>query len=189
MANNNPSSVSLLTTPRRGPLSLLNEERRGRTAADPDARRGNSVPSRRQRTDAEKTAVSDAPLKTRGEIEAAMCDGIRRFELDCLGRGPEDAHAHLIGDLLILRLFGVLTVAERQLVTALDLKKGRELVKQVRTQLIETSRPIIEALVEEVTGVQMISLHHDLSTTTGEECFLFTLTAAPGFREVPRKGI
>ena len=134
------------------------------------------------------TAVVDSSVKTRGEIEAAMCDGIRRVELECLGRGPKNVQAHLIGDLLVLRLFGVLTVAERQLITSLDVEKGRNLVKQVRTQLIETARPVLEALIEEVTGVQLLSLHHDLSTTTGEECFLFTLTAAPGFREVLRKG-
>ena len=35
----------------------------------------------------------------------------------------------------------------------------------------------------EVTGVKVVSLHHDISTLTGEEVVLFTLAAAPGFRE------
>ena len=133
------------------------------------------------------TMVMESPLKTRGEIEAAMCDGIRRVELERLGRGPKDVHAHLLGDLLVLRLFGVLTVAERQLITSQNADMGRNLVKQVRTQLVETSRPVLEVLVKEVTGVDLISLHHDLSTTTGEEFFLFTLAAAPDFRELLRK--
>ena len=54
-------------------------------------------------------------MKTQGEIEAAICDGIRRFEQDYMGRGPKEIHAHLLGDLLVIRLQGVLTAAEQHL--------------------------------------------------------------------------
>src|SRR6185436_13768357 len=80
-------------------------------------------------------------MKTRGEIEAAICKGISRFEQDYMGRGPKDIHAYLIGDLLVVRLTGVLTVAEQQLVASLPAEKGRDLLKQVRIHLIETARP------------------------------------------------
>jgi uncharacterized protein YbcI len=53
-------------------------------------------------------------MKTHGEIEAAVSDGIARFEQDYMGRGPKDIHAYLIGDLLVVRLKGVLTVAGQQ---------------------------------------------------------------------------
>jgi uncharacterized protein YbcI len=49
------------------------------------------------------------------------------------GRGPKDIHAHLIGDLLVVRLQGVLTTAEQQLVKTLPAEKGRTLLKEVRT--------------------------------------------------------
>src|SRR6476659_5297790 len=114
-------------------------------------------------------------MKTQGEIEAAICDGIRRFEQDFMGRGPKDIHAHLLGDLLVVRLQGVLTAAEQQLVKALAAEKGRDLLKQVRTHLHETARPVMEAMVEQATGARVISLHHDISTATGEEVILFTL--------------
>jgi hypothetical protein len=84
-------------------------------------------------------------MKTQGEIEAAVCEGISRFELEYMGRGPKDIHAHLIGDLLLVRLQGVLTAAEQHLVMTLAPEKGRDLLKQVRTQLIETARPALEA--------------------------------------------
>ena len=71
-------------------------------------------------------------MKTQGEIEAAICEGIARFEQEYMGRGPKDIHAHLIGDLLVVRLQGVLTVAEQQLVKSLPSDKGRDLLKQVR---------------------------------------------------------
>jgi uncharacterized protein YbcI len=77
----------------------------------------------------------------------------------------------------------VLTVAEQQLVATLPAEKGRDLLKQVRVHLIETARPIMEAMVQEVTGSKVVSLHHDISTTTGEEVVLFTLAKSPPFRE------
>jgi len=126
-------------------------------------------------------------MKTQGEIEAAICDGITRFEQGYMGRGPKDIRAHLIGDLLVVRLHGVLTVAEQQLVKTLQHEKGRDLLKQVRTQLIETARPVLEELVEAVTGIKVISLHHDISTTTGEEVILFTLAETPAFRDVKKR--
>jgi uncharacterized protein YbcI len=55
-------------------------------------------------------------MKTLGEIEAAICEGVARFEQEYMGRGPKDIRAHLLGDLLVVRLKGVLTAAEQQLV-------------------------------------------------------------------------
>jgi uncharacterized protein YbcI len=125
-------------------------------------------------------------MKTQGEIEAAICEGISRFEQEYMGRGPKDIHAHLIGDLLVVRLCGVLTAAEQQLVKTLPPERGRGLLKQVRTQLMETARPALEAMVQDMIGAKVLSLHHDISTVTGEEVVLFTLEAPPVFREAKR---
>ena len=126
-------------------------------------------------------------MKTQGEIEAAICEGISRFEQDYMGRGPKDIHAHLIGDVLMVRLQGVLTAAEQQLVKTLPAEKGRDLLKQVRTQLVEAARPLLQALVGEIAGSKVVSLHHDISTVTGEEVVLFTLSESPHFRDLRRK--
>ena len=126
-------------------------------------------------------------MKTHGEIEAAICEGVSRFEQDYMGRGPKDIHTHLLGDLLVVRLQGVLTAAEQQLVKSLSAEKGRDLLKQVRTHLIETARPVMESLVEEITGIKVLSMHHDISTVTGEEVVLFTLAESPDFRDVKKK--
>src|ERR1700747_3559689 len=104
-----------------------------------------------------------------------------------MGRGPQDIHAYLLADLLVVRLRGVLTAAEQQLVKTLPPEKGRDLLKQVRIQLIETARPFLEAMVQEVCGARVLSLHHDISTVTGEEVVVFSLADAPVFREVKRK--
>jgi uncharacterized protein YbcI len=126
-------------------------------------------------------------MKTQGKIEAAICEGIRRFEQEFMGRGPKDINSHLIGDLIFVRLEGVLTAAEQQLVQSLPTDKGRDLLKQVRIQLIETARPVLESMVMEVTGTKVVSLHHDISTTTGEEIVVFTLFESPLFREKKKK--
>ncbi|MDO8629648.1 MAG: DUF2294 domain-containing protein [Phycisphaerales bacterium] len=126
-------------------------------------------------------------MKTQGEIEAAVCQGISRFEQEYMGRGPKDIRTFLLGDLLVVRLQGVLTAAEQHLVKTLQAEKGRDLLKQVRFQLIETARPIMEAMVQEVTGVKVVSLHHDISTMTGEEVVIFSLAESPIFRETKKK--
>ena len=126
-------------------------------------------------------------MKTLGEIEAAVCVGMTLVVQKYIGRGPKNVHAHLIGDFLVVRLHGVLTDGEQQLVKTLPAEKGRDLLKQVRTQLIELARPVMEAMILEATGVKVLSMHHDISTMTGEEVVLFTLTAPPPFRETKKR--
>jgi uncharacterized protein YbcI len=126
-------------------------------------------------------------VKTRGEIEAAICEGMTRFEQEYMGRGPKHIHTHLIGDLVVVRLEGVLTSAERHLVSSVPPEKGRGLLKQVRSELIEMARPIMSAMIREITGVKVLSMHHDISTVTGEEIVLFTLAKAPEIRETKQK--
>ena len=126
-------------------------------------------------------------MKTQGNIEAEVCEGISRFQQEYMGRGPKDIHAHLIRDLVVVRLQGVLTATEQQLIRTVPTEKGRELLKQVRTHLIENARPLLEAVIQDITGVKVLSLHHDISTVTGEEVVVFTLAALPFFREVKQK--
>jgi uncharacterized protein YbcI len=125
-------------------------------------------------------------MKTQGEIEAAVCQGMAQFEQEYMGRGPKHVSAHLIGDLLVIRLQGVLTAAEQHLVKTLPAANGRDLLKQVRSQLVELARPALEALIQDITGIEPRSLHHDISTLTGEEVVVFTLADQPQFRETKR---
>ena len=176
----NSDSSDVLTIRRRGSIDHLQQERRG-NGTHLDSRR-NAFQSQLPPVSA-KVMASESAARTRGEIEADICVGINRFQQEILGRGPQDIRTHLIADIVLVRLSGVMTPAERQLVNGHDAEKGCNLVKQVRTQLVESARPVLKAIVEKVTGVQMISLHHDLSTASDEEVIVFTLVAVPGFRE------
>lgn len=146
----------------------------------------NAIAERRK---ASAERESHTLLQTKGEIEAAIGKGMARFELEYMGQGPKDIHAHLVGDLLVVRLQGVLTTAELHLATTLPVERGRDLLKQVRTQLLEGARPILESLIEDIIGIKLRSLHHDISTVTGEQIVIFTLTVAPRFRQCKRNGL
>ena len=126
-------------------------------------------------------------MKTQGEIESAVSEGMGRFEQEYMGRGPKDVRAHVLDDLIVVRLKGVLTAAEQHLVKTLPTEKGRDLLKQVRSHLIEIARPTLEAMVQGIAGVKVVSLHHDISTTTGEEVVLFTLAESPVVRETKKR--
>jgi uncharacterized protein YbcI len=112
--------------------------------------------------------------KTRGEVEAEFTKAIVQFEKEYLGRGPLDARTFLIQDMLIVRIRGILTPAEQKLA---EDRENQRLVKETRRQLFETSRPILERLVREIIGCEMVSLHTDLSTRTGERMIVLTLNA------------
>jgi uncharacterized protein YbcI len=124
---------------------------------------------------------------TSGEIEAAVSQGMSRFEQEYMGRGPKDVRTHLIGDLLLVRLQGVMTAAEQHLVKTLEAGRSRDLLKQVRIQLIESARPTLEVMIRDITGVKVLSLHYDISTATGEAIVVFTLSEPPLFRETKKK--
>jgi uncharacterized protein YbcI len=122
--------------------------------------------------------------KTQEETEAAVCLGMCRFEQEYIGRAPKEVDAHLFRDLLVVRLQGVLTIAEQQLVANCSDEQGRDLIKKVRKLLIETARPQIESMIQVLTGVKVLSMHHDISTVTGEEVVIFSLSEALFCRDV-----
>ena len=124
-------------------------------------------------------------MKTKGQIEAEICDAVIRFEKEYMGRGPLETKAYVLEDMVLVRLKNVLTQAELKLAEADDRKDGRELIKKLRITLIEQGRPLLEALVEQIVGVKVRSLHTDISTVTGERVILFTLATAPDFVRKP----
>ncbi len=103
--------------------------------------------------------------KTRGELEAEFTKAMIKLEKDHFGRGPLEARTFFINDMILVRLKGILTPAEVKLANNWD---GQTLVKETRRQLFEVSRPLIEEIVREVVACQLISLHTDMSTKSGE---------------------
>jgi uncharacterized protein YbcI len=111
-------------------------------------------------------------MKTKGEIEAEISRAIVQFEIDYMGRGPKEARTYIIEDLVVVRLKGVLTPAEEQLTKTID---GKELVKKMRATLIDKARVLLYQVVGDIAGNQVIDLHTDVSTDSGERVFVFVL--------------
>ena len=123
-------------------------------------------------------------MKSQGEIEAAVCDAVSRFQQEYMGRGPRNVHAHLIENRVFVHLQGVLTAAEQRLLDGDGVANGRgaELLKQLRSHLVRAGKAMLDTLVRDATGSQPVSVHHDISPTTGEEVLVFTLSAPPQCR-------
>jgi uncharacterized protein YbcI len=122
--------------------------------------------------------MADETPKTKGQVEAEISEAIIKFEKEYMGRGPDETKTYLIDDMIVVRLQRVLTPAEQQLAKFEDQANGRTLIKQVRRELIEKARPLLAAMVLDITGRKVHSLHTDISTTTGERIIVFTLDRA-----------
>ena len=112
---------------------------------------------------------------SKGQIEAEISEAIIKFEKEYMGRGPDETKTYFLDDIVVVRLQRVLTPAEKQLAKSDESTQGRRLVKQVRTELLEKARPLLEATISGITARKVISLHTDISTVTGERIIVFTL--------------
>jgi len=124
--------------------------------------------------------------KTSGQLEAEIGNALIQFEKDFMGRGPKETRAYIVEDMVLVRLKGVLTPAEQQLAKN---AAGTDLIKQIRSNLLEQARELLSETIEKITGCTVISLYTDISTKTGERIILFTLNEnlAERFRTGPQE--
>lgn len=118
-------------------------------------------------------------MKSHGELESAISKAIIRFEKDYMGRGPVETKTYLIDDMVFVRLKGVLTTGEIKLANSDNGNRGRYLLKQVRQELLDRGRPLLEAIIKDIIGVKVKSLHTDISTKNGERVIIFVLDEKP----------
>lgn len=109
--------------------------------------------------------------KSKGQIEAEISNALIAFEREHMGRGPVDVRSHLIEDMVLIRLKGILTPAERHLAKDAD---GIQLIKQVRAKLLENSSKMLADAITQITGSKVVSLYTDISTKAGERIILIT---------------
>ena len=96
------------------------------------------------------------------------------FERETLGRGPKEARTFIVHDLVVVRLKGILSPGEQQVARE---PGGIDLIKQMRTRLVESFAADLTQIIETHTGVGVVSMHADISTRSGERVFVFTLDA------------
>jgi uncharacterized protein YbcI len=117
--------------------------------------------------------------KTKGQLEAEISEAVTRFEKEFMGRGPLETKTYIIDDMVIVRLKGVLTKAEYRLVKSERSPKARDLIKQVRIELLENGRPLLEDIIKSTLRIKVKSMHTDISTISGERMIIFTLDRTP----------
>lgn len=112
------------------------------------------------------------PAVSKGEKEAAVRTAIIKFEQEFLGRGPDEVRVFIVRDMLVVRLKGVLTPAERQLAKTAE---GIDMVKRLRQNLIAQGRDRLCEQVADLIGAKITALFTDIDTVVGERIFVFTL--------------
>ena len=109
---------------------------------------------------------------TKGEMEGAIRVAIIKFEQEFMGRGPDDVRTFVVRDLVVVRLKGVLTPAERQLAKTVE---GVDMVKRLRQNLIALGRDKLCEQVSEITGSNTVALFTDIDVQLGERVFVFAV--------------
>jgi uncharacterized protein YbcI len=122
-------------------------------------------------------------MVSKRELEREISLAIIKFEKEFMGRGPLETKSYIIEDMVLVRLKNVLTPAEMKLADSESDRRGRYLIKQVRQELIERGRPLLDAVIFDVLKVKVNSLHTDISSKTGERIIVFTLEKRPDFQE------
>jgi uncharacterized protein YbcI len=109
---------------------------------------------------------------SKGEVETAVRNAVIKFEQEFMGRGPEDVRAFILRDIVLVRLKGVLTPAERQLAKT---SEGVEMVRRLRQTLIVQGRERLCQQMDEITGAKTTGLFTDIDTQLGERILVLTL--------------
>lgn len=122
-------------------------------------------------------------MKSKRETEREISQAIIRFEKEFMGRGPLETRSYIIDDMVLVRLKNVLTPAELKLAESETRERGRYLIKQVRQELIERGRSLLDAVIKDILHVDVVSLHTDISAKTGERVIVFTLAERPELSE------
>mgnify|MGYP001810248313 CR=1 FL=1 len=109
---------------------------------------------------------------TKGQAEAKISEAVSRFENEYMGRGPKSIRTFILQDMIIIRLKGFLSQSEQKLA---ENSQGVELLKKVRTMLFENATDYLTDLIREVVSVDVVSMHSDVSTRSGEKIILVTM--------------
>lgn len=105
------------------------------------------------------TSATLQRVRARGQVEAETAEAMVRLERELMGRGPIEAKAYIIDDLIVVRLRGVLTQPEKRL---LSTPEGRRLIRSMREEVRRSASSEIEAELSALTGGKVTSQYWDL---------------------------
>lgn len=108
---------------------------------------------------------------TLGQLTDKISQAVTRFEKEVMGRGPKQINTIINDDLIIIRLEGFFSQAEKRLAQEGEVEE----VKKLRTLLFENEEKNFRKMIKEIIDVEIDSVHSDVSTRTGEKIIILTV--------------
>ncbi len=118
-------------------------------------------------------------MKTQGEVEASIGEGIKKLYVSIFGRGPGLTSVNVLQTTVVMVSQNVLTAAERNMA---ENESGRKILKEMRFALVSGVQDKLKDVVAYAANVVVKNLHYSVSVDDGEEVFLFSLATVPEFR-------
>jgi uncharacterized protein YbcI len=118
-------------------------------------------------------------MNTQGEAEGQICSDFSKIYSEIFGRGPTAIRVNSVNNIVVVVSQNILTNADKMLIL---MEVGRKLMIDIRKGLIGSSKGYLTEIVHDATGEAVQNIHHDFSTTDGEEAFIFSLTGVPNYR-------
>jgi uncharacterized protein YbcI len=118
-------------------------------------------------------------MNTQGEAEGQISSNFSRFYSEMFGKGPKSIRVNSVNSIVVVISQNLLTSAEKLLVCS---SVGCKMVKEVRQSLIDCHEKELVDIISNATGETIHNVHHDFSTTNGEESFVFSLNGVPAYR-------
>ena len=113
--------------------------------------------------------------QTREQIADAVARAIRGFNADVLEEVASRVDVSMVDDLIIVRLYGVLTPAERRLAGSPD---GPALIKQFRSRLLDNERPRLVRAIAELTQLEVQEVFTDVHVASRQQVIVLAFAPA-----------
>ena len=110
--------------------------------------------------------------RTKRSIEVEIADAVVQFQREQHGRGSTEVRVQILGDLVLVRSQGILTVTETRLSGS---EEGRKLVRSARHELRAITLSDSEGLVARISGCAVMRSYADVHVDASEQIEVYVL--------------
>lgn len=111
----------------------------------------------------------------RDRLASVITRAIRGFEADVLEEVSSRVEVSIVDNLIVVRLFGVLTPAERHLAES---SGGPALIKQFRSSLLDNEQPRLARAISELTQLEVESVFTDVHVASRQQVIVLAFAPA-----------
>jgi len=110
--------------------------------------------------------------KMKQKIESAVSQAMVKFLKVQMGEETETVITQVMGDIVIVKVKGILPPAERHMVRN---QQGQRLIKDMKGRLIEKAKPLLEAMIKDLTDLEVVDIQSSFDVNTDEYIEVFKL--------------